>query len=170
MELKDLKKEMGRSTRKVLVGAIFIGLFGIFILWLLLSGVDKSSKPEAGGSVIIWILLIACLLIGGLMSYKAISDLRKLSKGTHPLIAAIQSKQTDFIVWMYEHVLQGRAGPTHNIWMQTKDGKQMTFTLKPKKIQPMLNYLHSQFPSADLGYSKELKTKHHKKSRESNDH
>jgi len=107
--------------------------------------------------VVIWILAGLCVLIGGFTVYNVIKGKMLRSKGTHPLLHAIENKETDFAVWMYENVSSVKGGgSSHAIYITTKYDKLITITVKGKRVQELLKYLHSQFPSAELGYSDEI--------------
>jgi len=162
-DLNDLKKELGRSDVKNFIVGFFIFAFGAFIAWMIIADVDKSSDVGEGGMVILWILAGICLLLGGFMCFKVVQGKIQRSNGTHPLLSAIERNEGDFIVWMYEHVSSIKGGgSSHAIWLHRKDGKLITVTVKGKRVKELLQYLHSQFPYADLGYTDELAAKYKK--------
>lgn len=162
-DINDLKKELGRSDVKNFIIGFFILAFGAFITWMIIADVDKSSDVGEGGLVILWILAGICLFFGGFLCFKVIQGKLQRAKGTHPLLNAIENNQGDFIVWMYEHVSSVKGGgSSHAIWMHRKDGKLITISAKEKRVKELLNYLHQQFPYADLGYTDEFAAKYKK--------
>lgn len=155
MDLNELKKLMARGSRKTVIVGSFIFAFGVFILWLILSGVDsESDEIGTGGMVVLYILVAICLFFGFFIPFKAIQANLQVKRGKHPLINAIKNQDQGFVFWIYEHIVQAKGGVSdHHVYIITNEGKQLTISAKKKNARRILQFLHEQFPSAYYGWS-----------------
>ena len=143
--------------KNVIVGT-GIFLFGVFIAWLVLSGADPDMKYlPIGGLIVIWVLAGLCLFLGGYMMVKVISDWMKLRKGDHPILNAIRTSDTSYLVWVYENItsVQG-GGSDHQIWTFSKTGSKIILSVKKKRVRAIMNYLKQEFPNVTLGWTSEI--------------
>jgi hypothetical protein len=158
MEIKDFKKVIGKSNTKNIIVGSGIFLFGIFIVWLILSGADSEMDDMGvGGMVVLWILAGLCLLFGGVLIINPIRSFMQVKSGKHPVVHAIESGNKGFIVWIYENITQVQGGGSdHQIWAFTEDGKKLILSIKGKRVQEVINYLSQQFPNAVVGWTEDI--------------
>lgn len=159
MDIQTFKKAISKShTKNIIVGSC-ITLFGVFIVWLILSGADSEMDDMGvGGLIVIWILAGICLLFGGGITFMHVKDALRMKKGDHPVINAIEQGDKGFLVWVYEYVTQVQGGGSdHQIWAYDREGNKMVLSLKKKRVQEVMTYLSDQFPAMVVGYSEEIR-------------
>lgn len=158
MDLSEFKKMITKSDKKNIIVGSGIFLFGVFIVWLVLSGADsEADEIGTGGMIVLWSLVGCCLLFGGVLIINPIKSYFSVKSGKHPLVNAIQSGDKGYLVWIYEHVTSVQGGGTdHRIYIYNRDGKMTNLALKQKRIQPTIAFLAEQFPNAVLGYSDDI--------------
>jgi len=159
MEIQEFKKAISKSHTKNIIVGTGITLFGVFIVWLVLSGADSEMDDMGvGGMIVIWILAGICLLFGIGITAMHIKDAIRMKKGEHPVVNAIQEGDKGFLIWMYEYVTQVQGGGSdHQVWAYDREGQKMILSLKKKRVQEVLKYLSEQFPNAVVGYSEEIR-------------
>lgn len=158
MELNDFKKIIGKSNTKNIIIGSGIFLFGIFIVWLVLSGADSEMDDiGTGGMVVIWILAALCLLFGGVLIINPIRSYAQVKSGKHPIIHAINSGDKGYLVWIYEHITQVQGGGSdHQVWAFSGSGKKFILSIKAKPVQEVIGFLSKEFPNAVLGWSEDM--------------
>ena len=145
------------SSKKIAVGS-FVFAFGLFIMWMMLSGGEsKSDDISNGGQIVIWALVVICIGSAGLIGGQAVRTKIQLKSGKHPLLQAIDSGDTGHLVWIYENVSGVKGGGSdHYIYAYNSENKLYTLSLKKKRIAEAMQYLQSKFPDAVFGYSDEI--------------
>lgn len=145
------------SSKKIIVGG-FVFAFGLFIMWMMLSGGESESDDiGSGGQIVIWALVVLCIGSAGLIGGQAVRSKIQLRLGKHPLQQAIASGDTGHLVWIYEKVsgVRGR-GSDHYIYAYNSNNKLYLLSLNKKRIAEAMRYLQSKFPNAVFGYSEEI--------------
>ena len=147
-----------KSGKKHAIIGICIFIFGAFIIWLALSGVDSSADDMGtGGKIVLWVLALLCVFIGLLLVFKQMKTSSQIKNGKHPLINAINQNDASYLLWVYENVVNVKGGGSnHQVWAVAKGGNRYTIEAKKDKIEGIINYLASKFPQAEVGYSKEI--------------
>lgn len=155
---EEFIKSMTKSGKKHAIIGICIFLFGVFIIWLGLSGVDKSAdEMGTGGKIVLWVLALLCLFMGFLLVFKQMKTTSQVKGGKHPLVNAINQNDGTYLLWIYENVVHVKGGGSnHQVWAVGKEGKRYTIEAKKDKIEGIINYLGNKFPQALVGYSKEI--------------
>lgn len=160
MDLNEFKKTITKSDIKKIIVALFIFLFGVFIVWLILSGADSEMDDVGtGGMVVLWVLGGLCLFIGAVLSWISFKSIAQVRSGNHPIVAAIENGDKGHLVWIYQFTasVQG-GGKDHSVWAFSSNGKHYALNVKAKRIQPIIKYLAAQFPQAAVGYTDEIAT------------
>ncbi|MDX2361370.1 MAG: hypothetical protein QNK23_11230 [Crocinitomicaceae bacterium] len=98
--------------------------------------------------------------LGLLVFFQAIKTIASIVDETHPVLIAIKSK-TDFIVWIFQ-ANQVEEGSERVVQKQVTavdlNGKKYAFARSSEReVWEILDYLSSEFPNADVGYSDELR-------------
>lgn len=168
MQDSDFIKMISRSGRKMGIIGFFILAFGGFMVWLFVSGADsEAEKMSTGGKITGMVFAGIFIVVGLLMLVISINTSLKIKGGKHPLVNAIQSNDPGFILWYYEHITHVKSGPArntaHNIWLMSNTKKQYTISIKKGKVEEMFAYLATKFPTALVGYSKELESAYEQK-------
>ena len=148
---------ISKTSRKQIIGGIFILVFGLLLGAIMLTGVDN---PKTGTKIFIYILGAICLLIGIVMLRKAIQTQSQLKNRQHPLVNAINSGDTSYVAWFYEHKVTANkveATSAHQIWIYDRHNKFITISVKKSKVEELMGYLYQHFPAALVGYTDENK-------------
>ena len=158
MDLKGFKKAVTKSVVKNVIVGTGIFLFGVFIVWLVVSGADPESKDMTmAGKIVIWVLAGLCLFFGFFITFMHLKNHFKVQRGDHPIIKAIENGDNGHLVWIYENITRVEGGGSdHQLWTFDRNGKQFILSVKAKRVQEVMAYLKEQFPSAVLGYTKEI--------------
>jgi len=131
------------------------------MVYLIFCGQDSSlDETEKGGMTVLWIIAMISLFFGIVLVFEPIRSLFAIKSGKHPLIAAIESKDFGYIIWLHEYKnkLKSR-GTDKSIWMYTLTGKKFVLSFKKGKLTEALTYLSTVFPDAQVGYSDEARDK-----------
>ncbi|UKN00132.1 hypothetical protein K6119_10340 [Paracrocinitomix mangrovi] len=158
MELADFKKILGKSNTKKSIIATFILLFGVFMLWLILSGADSEmDEVGVGGLIVLWVLIAICILIGGFILFQSIKSTMDIKNGKHGIVAAINEGNKGYLIWIYEHVTSVKGGGSdHYIYAYADNGQLHTISIKKKRVKGIFDFLSTHFPNAVLGYDDEI--------------
>lgn len=158
MDDSEFSKLISKSNaKKTIVGSSVLA-FGVFIIWMIMSGADSTPDDiGGGGQIIIWAVVIICLGVGGIIGGQAVRSTYQIRSGKHPLLQSIISGDTAHLVWIYENVnsIKG-GGSNHYIYAYNSDNKLYTVSLKKKYIAEAMQYLQGKFPDAVFGYSNEI--------------
>lgn len=154
MNYSEFKTILAKSKRKIGLIGLFITLFSILLLF-----VNKASEGSTAGYIIIGLMLLIGLIM--MISFK---DLIAIKSDEYPLLKAIKEHQSDFVIWMYQKQITStvegiNAGTSNNLIVCTKNDKMHEIVLG-KKTSPadLINYLHTEFPEALIGFTDENKT------------
>ncbi len=169
MERAEFEKLIGKSNVKSIVVGLFILVFGVFIIWLMLSGADSEMDDiPLGGMIVLWALAALTVFAGLLLIYIPVKTKRQINNGNHPILSAMDRNDHTFIVWIYEHITQVQGGGSnHQIYIFLKNGKRINIGSNQNQSQEIIHYLSSEFPDAILGYSEENESLHKERIRAS---
>lgn len=111
--------------------------------------------------VAFWIMTGLFLVLGFPILILSLRDLSRIRSGTLPLLKAINEHQKDYIVWIYNNEVISNVsgvavGKSSNIVLYDRHGKTIQVILGKKaslSADAVVNYLASEFPDADTGYS-----------------
>lgn len=139
--------------------------FGLFIIWLGVS--RKDTEISQGGLITLLVFAGIFVLAGLLLLIVPIRASLNMKNGKHPLVNAITQNDTQYVLWMYEYITRVRSGPAtrtdHKIWILCRDRKHFSVDVKKSKAQEVIDYLSLKFPSAVVGYTKELEDEYYRK-------
>jgi hypothetical protein len=152
MNYDALLKLTSKSKKKTLFVSLLIILTGGMFFIPVFTGDNK---------IVYWVVGILFIALGVFMLYKSISDLNKIKAGELPLLRAIATKDSGFIVWMYVQEIKSsvegvKVGTTNNVMIFDRNHKSESILLGRKENpHDLLNYLSTCFPDAKIGYTPE---------------
>lgn len=161
MQDDEFFKMFNRSGVKMGIIGFFILLFAVFIMWIAGSDADPEMEDmSTSGKAILWSFAGLFALVGLLLIGLPVVAVIKQRNGKHLLSNAIRLGDQSYILWFYEHITEVRSGPAkntnHRIWMMARDRKQYSMEVKKARVQEVLAYLQLKFPTAMIGYTKEM--------------
>lgn len=154
-------KLINKSTIKNTLIGFGILAFGLFIIWLGMSGVDSEmDKMSTGGQITLYVFAAIFVLAGFLVMFIPLKNSWQIKKGKHPLINAIQNNDQHYVKWFYEHVIHVKSsgiksGTNHQIWMMCKGKKQIVISISKDQAAEVISYLSDKFPYAMKGWTEE---------------
>lgn len=154
MNYDIFKSILAKSSQKILLVGLLLFFIGVPIL---ISNLFGDSNTAA------WVISIIFIILGLLVIIRSINDLIKIKSDTLPLLNAINQKQLDYIIWIYQKEITSKVegvkvGKSNNIIVCSNNNKHYEIVLG-KKISPteIIQYLSALFPKAYVGYSDEIK-------------
>lgn len=152
MDYSGFQSVLTRSKRKIAIVGVILALCGApFIIAVIVS----ESRAMYWGFGLFFVLL------GVLITIISVRDLSKMKSGKLPLLNAMNGNERDYLVWIYLKQINSKVegvkvGTAHNVVLYTKHNKMQELVLG-KKTSPeeVINFLHSQFPEAYVGYTDE---------------
>ncbi|MBK9592300.1 MAG: hypothetical protein IPO32_12675 [Crocinitomicaceae bacterium] len=164
----DFLKLIKSTSIKMAIIGIGISAFGIFVVWLGLSGADPEMQQMSTSTIVILSIFGGLfLLVGLLLIILPVRASLNIKNGKHKLLNAIQENDTAYALWIYEYVTKVRSGPAsntdHKIWIMCADKNHFSIDVKKNKAQEVIDYLVTKFPDAVIGYTKEIEEEYNKK-------
>lgn len=153
----EFQKALGGFSIATIITGICIFLFGAGLIALAITGADPKGN-STGQKVFLVLFGILCAAVGGLILFVQIRTSRWIKQGRHPLINAIKSGDTSFVLWFYEQIFKVKnGGSSYQIWIMCNGNRHFIINLgfKNSKAADIMKYLTEKFPSAVQGYSKE---------------
>jgi len=158
MTNEEFFRLIAKTTKKNrIIGMVFTLVATFGFAGIVIKG---TGTVTTGGVIALYVLLGLILLIGIFTVVKSAQAASQIKNGKHPLIQAILSGDTSFVVWFYQQItttknVDADIAAAHQIWVCDRNNKHTIISVKGRQASDVLNYLAGKFPNALMGYSKE---------------